>query len=399
LISIVVFSSCNQSPPTASQSIIPDEDLINAIHVTSDTWNLSQSSAYFEQKLYNGVASRVLLGRNNYSETDMLCQFSIYVDDTTLTYLKAGTATITRAWMVMNPTYILGDTTEQFGFSAYQIRNPWGLYYFNRDSLETIISNKDSKNVISMSNSTPSNPALKDSIMFDINTDVVTKWVTYDSTVASAEKNYGLIFIPSAGTKKVLGFNPSSSTDTSDVTYMKFTIHKDGWAKDDTVYVTPYMDTHITKHTVPLPTVADEIYLEGSYVVRGFLKFDLSQVPSNIILNKVILTMEMDPSKSLNGKPTTDSIGVTVLADSSTKAYTKDSTVVTLITRKGNIFSGDITWMVQDWIKKNNVYSNHGVLLYLFDDAATAARLVLYGGKYADKSKRPKLDIYYTQKN
>jgi hypothetical protein len=399
LVSIIIFSSCNQSPPTSPQSLIPDEDLINATHVTSESLNLNQSSFYFDKELYMGISSRVLLGQNNYSKTYALYRFSIYVPDTTLAYLRAGTAKVTRAWVTMKPTYMQGDSTAQFRFTGRQIWNDWGLVYFDRDSLETIKSGASGPNVISFTNNTPLCPTLKDSIQFDIEPYVVKEWIVYDSTDSSSPKNYGLLLEPTTS-GKVLGFAGSTYGDTTTTNYLYVTITKDSWGDYvDTVAVTPYMDTHMTKHLTTYPQSDEYVYLEGSYSERGFLRFDLSKIPSNIILNKVVLTMQMDPSLSYQSSPTADSIGLTILADSTTKAYTSDSTTVTLITRSGNTFTGTITWMFQDWIQNNNSYPNHGIELYLYEDAATTSRIVLYGSKYPDKSKRPKLDIYYTQKN
>jgi hypothetical protein len=339
-----------------------------------------------------------LLGENKYGKTYSLYRFNIYLADTTLAYIKAGTAYISKVQVKMKPVYMQGDSTASFRFTARQIRSDWGLVSFDRDSLSTIKNTADSRNVIT-SFSTTETPTLKDSIIFNIDPSVVKEWVTYDSTDSSLPKNYGLLFTPE-NTNKVLGFNASTLTDTTKMVYMYITVHKDSWGDyEELVTVSPFMDTHMTERIGSLPTSEDKIYLEGSYGVSGFLHFDLSKIPSNIILNKVVLTMEMDPSLSYQGSPTSDSLGLTVFADSTTRKYTSDSTTTTLLIRNGNIFSGDITWMVQDWLLSNGSYPNEGVELYILEDSGCSSRIVLYGSKYADKSKRPKLDIYYTQKN
>jgi hypothetical protein len=388
LISTLIFISCNQPPPTASQSLIPTEDLIYATHVTSDTWNLSQSSSSFEKELKMGIADRVLLGQNAYSKTDLLFRYAVYLPDTTKSYLRNGTATITKAWMVMKPSYILGDSTKPFGFSAYQIRSPWGLLNFNRDSLSVVLNTRDQQNVIS---NVPSNPTRKDSIKFNIEPSVVAEWATYDSTNSNSKKNYGLIFIPTEGTDRYLGFRAVTSSTESQITYMKFAIHKDSWGQfEDTIRVTPDMDTHIMEKQT-LPTNNSEIYLEGSYVSRGFIHFDLSKIPQNIILNKAEFSIQVDVEKSLFSSPATDSLEMVVMGDSTKKSLNSDSSIVTL-------FKGDITWMMQKWIQRDNIYPNQGAMLYISNDASTAEKIILHGSQDADKSKRPKLDIYYTQK-
>ncbi len=392
--SVLIFTYCNQPPPTAPQSLIPNEDLINARHTNSDSLNLSQSSSFYEKQIALGIANRVLLGKNEYSSADLLYRFSVYVPDTTLTYIKNGQAAITKAWITMKPSYSLGDTTKPFGFTAYQIRSDWGLLEFNRDSLNAL--QYDQTNVLL--NTPQPGVTTKDSIIAELNPDVVKEWVTYDSTVAGSKKNYGLIFKPTAATGRYLGFKASTSDSAKKISQLHVIIHNANWATDDSIQVIPWMDSHIMEKSA-LPVSNDRIYLEGSYAIRGFLFFDLSTIPSNIIINKAVLTLNYDANSSTNGSVASDTLLVNVLADSTLKTFNSDSTKSSILYRSGSAFSGDITWMVQKWIKHDSSYPNEGMTFYLYNENASAARQVFYGSRYADKALRPKLDLYFTSKN
>lgn len=88
---------------------------------------------------------------------------------------------------------------------------------------------------------------------------------------------------------------------------------------------------------------------------------------------------------------------IQMFADSTTRKLTSDN-FTTILQRKGNIFTGDITWMVQRWLKGEPEFPNHGALLTLLDEDISAARIAIYGSKDANKTVRPKLKIVYMKK-
>ena len=392
--SILIFTYCNQPPPTAPQSLIPSQDLINAKHTDSDSLNLSQSSSFYEKQIALGISNRVLLGQNDYSTTDLLYRFNIYIPDTMLTFIKNNEATITKAWLVMKPSYSLGDSTKPYGFTVYQIRSDWGLLGFNRDSLANL--QYDKNNILL--NTPQAGPTTKDSIVAELSPSVVKEWVTYDSTVAGSPKNYGLLFKPTTQTGRYLGFRASNTDSLKKTNQLSIIIHKDSWVTDDTIQVTPWMDTHIMEKQT-LPVSNDRIYLEGLYTIRGFLFFDLNKIPSNVIINKATLTLHYDANSSTNGSIPSDTLQVNAIGDSTTMKFNSDSTKSSVLYRNNNVFTGDITWMVQKWIKHDPNYLNEGLTFYFYNSDDTAARQVFFGSKYADKALRPKLDLYYTIKN
>jgi len=105
--------------------------------------------------------------------------------------------------------------------------------------------------------------------------------------------------------------------------------------------------------------------------------------------------LNVDTTSTLDGNPSSDSLFAQILADSTTKKLTKDSTIVTILAKKNKIYTGDIAWMVQKW---QNGESNQGILLSLWDEYASAARIAFFGSKDPNKALRPKLKIIYMQK-
>ncbi|MEW6702391.1 MAG: hypothetical protein AB1298_06690, partial [Bacteroidota bacterium] len=112
---------------------------------------------------------------------------------------------------------------------------------------------------------------------------------------------------------------------------------------------------------------------------------------------KTTLELTIDTLKTTDGLPKSDSLMIQMLADSTTRKVTSDN-FTSILQRKGNIFTGDITWMVQRWLKGEPQFPNHGALLTLLDEDISAARIAFYGSRSADKTVRPKLKIVYMKK-
>ncbi|KAF0140040.1 MAG: hypothetical protein FD122_2801 [Stygiobacter sp.] len=145
------------------------------------------------------------------------------------------------------------------------------------------------------------------------------------------------------------------------------------------------------------PVSENHIYLQGSIGVRSVLSFDISKLPKNIILNKATLELTVDdnPAQTSDGTPASDSITVQTLKDSVAKELTSDSLYFAYLKRTGNIYSGDIAWMVQKWIKGD---ANQGIILALPDENYSASRIAIFNSKVTDKALRPRLKLIYTIK-
>jgi len=212
-----------------------------------------------------------------------------------------------------------------------------------------------------------------------------------DST--AAPKNYGIIFKPKPSTQKILGFLGIIGTSSSNESMLNIILERPSTGYKDTINVSPYEDVHVV--TGSLPTASSDFYLEGGYMLKSKLFFDVSSLPKNSIVNKAILDLTVDESQSLDGSLKSDSMYVQLLADSTTMKLTGDSTYSVLLVRTGNVFSGDISWIVQKWLSG---VSNQGIIMSLVDEYTSAARIAFYGSKDPNKALRPKLKITYMQK-
>jgi hypothetical protein len=383
---ILIFSSCNDEPTSVGYNLLPEDGKIQFKQLDSKDTPISQSSSTFEAKLNLGTSPYIILGKNANLESVVLMQFSPAFADSMVIYYKSNKVKIKKAWMEMRRAYKLGDETQNFDFTLHQIRKNWTSTGFDKDSL--VLLTYDSKNVAS-------SKVLADTLLkFDIEPEVIEQWLKYRVDTLSAPKNYGLLMKPTANTQRFIGFIAFGETITSDLPTLKIQYEQN--SKVDSLYSTPYMDVHVV--TGSFPKQPDYIYLQGGLTNRGFLSFNISSLPKDIIINSAKLELTIDTLKSINGQPLSDSIDVRALKDSVSKALSGDSLIVSVLKRNKNIYSGEITWLIQKWISSTEPNINQGMMLSLTDEQRSLAKLAIYGSNAAEVINRPRLKIVYIQK-
>ncbi|MCX6168088.1 MAG: hypothetical protein NTX65_02025 [Ignavibacteriales bacterium] len=382
---IVIFISCNQDPTSVGSNLVSEQDQFNFNQLDSYQSDISQKSGWSSTTTKLGTSKYVLLGKTSYAESSMLLLYDIYLPDSLLTRLKAGELVVRSASMQLRPQYTLGDSLASFDFSIYQIRSPWTEIGFDRDSLSQL--NYDASDI--KSNLTTTDTTLN----FNLNSNAVKEWLMRKADSTAAPKNYGIIFKPKSSTQKILGFLGIQGLSTATESILNVILERPSTGFKDTLNVTPYEDLHVVTGT--LPTAGNDFYLEGSYSLRGNLFFDISSLAKNSIINKATLELTVDELNSLDGSLKSDSAIVQILADSTTKKLSSDSSYSVLLVRNGNVFSGDISWIIQKWLSG---VANQGMIISLIDETYSAARIAFYGSKDPNKALRPKLKITYMQK-
>lgn len=380
----IVIVSCSQDPTSVGSELISQNEKITFQQFDSYQANVSQQSGNYQKNLKFGLSPVVLMGKNSYAEASILMRYHIYLPDTLLALVKSGQYNVKSATMNMIPRYLLGDKTAALDFSVYQVRNDWSPVGFDKDSIPNLVYDH-----VDVSSGLTVNDTL---ITFNLKNDVVTEWLKYSADSNSAPKNFGLLFKPKSSTQKLVGFHTANTLSFTNETILSFILERPS-IREDTVGVSPYY--HMYYLTGSLPPQSNNLVLQGGIGLKGTVFFDLSTLPKNIIVDKAILELNLNPTATVDGVPSSDSVFAQMLADSTTKKFTADSSVVVMLSKSANIYSGNIAWMVQKWIKGD---SNQGMLVSLYDEYASAARIAFYGSNDPNKALRPKLKIIYMQK-
>jgi len=384
LILALFLIACNNDPTSVGSDLLQDVNKIKLNEFNTQKENVKLSSNTFKKKITLGVSDKLILGKNSYIESYILLSFNIYLADSIVTKIKDNKLRVAETWMDMRVKYSLGDKNLPFDFTVHQVRKNWGSDAFNYDSLK--ILSYDANDVSYSRNITDS------LVIFNLVPNAVFEWLKYSVDTTLAPPNYGLLFKPTPATQRLLGFKGYQLTNDPDVPTLYIVLEQPSVFKD-TILVSPYMDIHVVNGAdVYSP---NDIVLEGGLGYKGFLFFDLSSLPKNIIISKATLELSVDSLKSFDGNPSSDSIIVKVLKDSVSKSYTSDSSYYAILSRSGNTFSGDISWMVQKWVSGQD--ENQGLELSLADEKSSAARIWIYGNKQPE-ALRPRLKIYYLNK-
>lgn len=381
---ILLISGCNSDPTSVGYNLLEDVNKIKLNEFDTNVKNVKTNSYTYKKPISLGVADKLLLGKNSFVESSFLLRFSIYLADSIVNKIKENKLQIVETWMDMKVKYSLGDKSLPFDFTVHQVRNDWSSEGFNYDSLKVL--NYDATDVSYQRSITDT------LVKFNLNQNAIFEWLKYSVDSTSAPKNYGLLFKPTSNTQRFLGFQAYQLTSDVDVPTLYIVFEQPSVFKD-TILVSPYMDISVVNGTeINSP---NDIVLQGSLGYKGYLYFDVSDLPKNIIISKATLELSVDTLKTIDGSPSSNSILVKILEDSTNKTYTSDSSYYSTLSRTGNLYSGDISWMVQKWI--SNEVENQGLELYLADEVSSVARIWIYGSKNSE-ALRPRLKIYYLQK-
>lgn len=385
---IAILIACSDSPTSVGENIIPDEDKISFNEFDTYQADTPQQSYSYVENIKLGSSDRIILGKTYYAESSILLLFRPTLIDTLLNRYKNNELKIYDTWVSMKPNYFLGDKNLPFDFTVHQIKSNWGIVGFDRDSLKTLqYENSD----ISLDHK------ITDTLItFRLPISVVDSWLkaSYDNTI---QKNYGIIIKATSNTQRMVGFKAVfSSEQISESVVLNYAIERTPTpVYKDTLNVSPYLDNHVV--TSNFQKLTNHFYLQSSYALRAILSFDFSKLPKNIIVNKATLELTSDPKLTNDGIPSSDSIDVQILADSVTKKLTGDSLYNITLSKpsNSNIYSGDLSWMVQKWLKGD---ANHGMKLSLTDEYSASSLIAFFNSKETDKSLRPRLKIIYTKK-
>lgn len=386
---VISIISCSKDPTSTGEKLVSGSDIISTAIFDSNPANIYQKTSNYDFVLKTGLSSQLILGASDYGQSNILMKFNMTLTDTLLKYLNLNTLVLQSAWVTMDSTYSLGSETAPFDFYAYNITDyNSGQYWelgFDRDSVSLLKYDNTNQNV------NPSPAVLESNIMqFNVNTNMVMGWVKAQNQINSTtDKNLGMLLTPKPGTNRFLGFDAVTNAPVLHCAFLLPTQVMDT-AKVTTNFVLHYF-TPKTFSTKP-----DEFVLEGSESTRGTLFFDLSSLPKLSLFNRAILTLTVDTLNTIDGTPSSNSIKVQLFADSSVKKLADSSNVSTLV-RSGNQYIGDVDWIVQKW--SNGKVLNQGLLLSLTDELTSVARIAIYSSTAQNKDLRPRLKLYYIQKN
>lgn len=382
LIILGLTTSCADDPNSVGNALIPDEDKLNGSQIDSYTGDFVQSFSSFQKdSLYFGSSGRILLGSYKNITSEALLKFTVLLPDTIVSSIESNETTLKTSWVDVYPNYWIGDSAN-LNFSARTIGTSWTSIGLNADSLDLVKGSLGSEIMDSLIYE-PGDTVLK--MYFD--NAVVDDWVktTFDD---SYPDNNGILLSPISNSG-IFGFQALTTYPTGSFPILSLIFETSG--ELDTIRIFPSLDVHIPTGE-RLENPSNSILLQSSLNVRGKLKFDLSTVPTNALINSAILKLYVNENHTEMGTVETDTVAVSFYvnssADSINSIYGKYP-----IVRNSESYSGEVRQFVQRWIDGEE---NEGIQVKLSDEARSASKVTFYGSDHPDATLRPRLTINYT---
>ncbi len=379
----LMFYSCAEAPTEIGADLMPPGD-----DLTLQAWNslenpVPQTSSYYCDTISMNYSNAVLLGEvAGDVKSHLLLKFLVIdqIPDSVLSAIRSDSLQIISAKIEAPIIYRYGDGTE-ISFSVHRISGKWSALDFTIDSLNALLFDE--------ANDYLSQEVTDSTFEFSFNPDAAKDWLW--SEVYDSLENYGVYLKPEGG-NLVLGFPALTTALTNSRMKLTCVVEKPG-AFTDTLSFFTSADVHVVEREIP--QLADRIILSAGKITRAKIKFDLSDLPERIIVNRAILRVFIDETMTTQGSNPSDTLYFSMLEDS-TGAVSETSTQ-TLGAGDSNRISANITEMVQKWL--NHPETNYGVRLKLSDEKTSVNKLVFYGSEFSDSTKRPYLELTYTKMN
>ena len=378
----LIILSCSDDPSSIGIGLVESESLsVNTFNTRDDS--TAQTSSSYKEVVSLGLSSRIFIGKKGDLDASTLMKFDFVLPDSLKSGFLNDSITVNEATITLLPDYTYNDAQQTMDFNIYKINNYWNSSTYTIDSLQQKLDYDNSTDLSSNKNFTDS--------IYTLNLDnsTVLSWIK-SSLDTTLEKNYGIYFKPTPGSGKIVGFPAFGLSDTS---YASLTvvIQREGSYTDTVI---GYLTADVSVISGDLPTLpTGEIAIQGGLTVRSKLFFDINDIPENVVINKAQLILTQDTLSSVTSESGAGSIAVYSIVDSTTDSVDVYSAV--LMTKQDNIFTGDITHFVDNWVNKKN---NQGMILISGTQTDNLELLAIKGSNYSDLLERPLIKVTYTSK-
>jgi len=391
---VLAISSCEDDPSSLGIDIY-EEDFPGDIIVVKEFDNYS-TPINVEHSTFRGSDSltfensqRLLLGKLDNIRYNLLVGLYIEIPDSFGTSLNNDQLVIESAKLELIPNYRVGNTSESYSFEVYQVNKQWGRTNFNKDSLNELRTSIGNYNLIS-------NKEDQDTLItMDFSEELALNWLKSAAGDTEADNNYGILFQPTYETDGVMGIAAVAGQGQSYAIRLLVSVLTEG-KYQDTLLFPMYWDVSVADEDEgQLNFETDELIVQGGVPLRSSIKFDLSDLPKNIAINKAILEMTIDTSKSILSSPRSE-IEITPYYDSTKTTLVSLKSYMIQSADRGDLYTAEISNLLQYIISQE---ANYGFNFQYVDEYSTASRIIMKNSITTISEEKPHLIIYYTRKS
>ena len=222
------------------------------------------------------------------------------------------------------------------------------------------------------------------------NGQIVSEWLKNTSDT-NTYKNYGIILLSNTNSTTIRGFYSANISGLGP----SMTLVLNKGSETDTVTLNFSSTSFIAD--APASIIPNgRIILQSGVSYKCNLKFDLSKLPPNVIINEAYLELKFDPAYSFTSQNFQDRrIAIAMLTDT------------TLVNIDNNYFYTTLVDSITYGVRLNSIFQrwnsgtavNYGIQLRNLTDATSLNKCALYSPLASDVIKTPYLRILYTKRN
>lgn len=375
---ILTLQSCEEDPNDLGVGFIPSIDTTGVRFLDSQTDTMAITSNNYKKIINTFGAQNILIGKYQNYESKTLLKFK----DISASYDSSSivSASITLRYA----SYYFKDKLGTTAFDLYRLNSNFNYRTVTFDSVNS--SSYGSTSLANFSGVV----ADSSSINFPLDNQTVKDWLEYAADTNYAVKNYGVILLPAISSNTIRGFYLFND-NVAYVPTVTVILTKNG--ETDTITLNS-SETVALSDAPPSIIPIERLLLQNGIAYRNILNFDLSKLPSNVIINNATLLFTIDNSNSFVSSSTDKRILIGTVIDSAAK---KDSIFFEASLLDTITYSISLNSMFQRW--NSGILPNLGVTMKNISEIENLDNFAIYTPAAAEITKRPRLKITYTKRN
>jgi hypothetical protein len=292
----VLGIACNEAPTDIGTGLIPGTDTLYM--VSSDSVPLLINAQVFSNRepLVNNAL--VLLGKSGSSDAQLLLQVTSFPNVGSQTSFRVDTAYLE----LVGGAYAFGDTSsKQLSLVGYEIQQPYSALV-TWDSIYDVQGNSRFYTTASpVVQQQIMIPAVDSTTTLTVDKDMIQRWLARNSDSATRNQVFGMILLAPNATRIQQFRNLSGSSQRL---RLRAVIQHNDSTSLDTLLLESVVAS-IVQTPEPEPT---EIITQGARPIATSFTVHLDSLPANALIINAVLTVHMDPEKSILGNLGADEV-------------------------------------------------------------------------------------------
>ncbi len=377
-----LLQGCENNPNDLGIKFIPPTDTTQTRYLDSQIDTMRITNSNYKKYINTSISNLMLVGNYQSYQSKALLKFTAINPDFDSSNIISAKLTLR--------------------YSNYYFKDPMGLTAFNIYRVNTNL-NYSSVTFDSVNSSTfgtssvgsfTGTPVDTQFVNITLNNQIAKDWLEYAADTNYVNKNYGVVLNPDKSSTTIKGFY--SLNNINDLTpVVTIILTKNGTQDTLTLNTSEYVSLTDAPSTIIPP---DRFILQSGIAYENILKFDLSKLPTNAIINNATLQFSLDNASSFITSFTTDKrIVLGMVIDS---VNHKDSLLTNIFQLDSSTYSISTTTfnaVFQRWNSGN--LPNLGITMKNYFELENLDEFVFYSPSASDITKRPRLKITYTLRN